>query len=368
MRILILGGYGFLGQHIAASLCQDGHEVQCTSRKSSLPVSISPWTYAHWDGQSPSQLYPLLAEHSLIINLVGENIAQKRWTPMGKRRILHSRLRSTKALYWALQHMQRECIPLPRYILQASACGYYGLWDSCHTAPICHEESPQAPQPAFLPSVCASVERSLHPLENLGVKTCILRFAPVLGRAWSPPTAGGELEPASYDLHQCAQTALAGLLRHMVPPFKARLGGVLGSGKQPLSWVHIFDLCQSICHVVRQEPHGIYNICSPYPAPMRTFVQELSTCLNVPAFVSVPPFLLRFALGRMADEMLLQGQKCTPQRLLQEGFTFRFTRLASALYDCLCQDDFPSQDMDIHENSTTYTEKNQDHSQKVKSL
>ncbi len=339
MRILILGGYGFLGQHMAATLTQLGHEVLCTSRKAHMPSDTFPWTFAHWDGQSPSKLLPLLAETSIIVNLIGENIGQKRWTKCRKKKLLRSRLRSTKALHLALQHMHKERIPLPEQIIQASAIGYYGLWDNCHTAPICHEESAQKQPQGFLASVCSAVESSLTPLQDLGIKVCILRFAPVLGRAWVPPTEGGEIEPASFDLDNCAKSPLAGLLRHMVPVFRLRLGGVFGSGHQPFSWVHIFDLCQSLAHVVQKKSHGIYNICSPYPALMRTFVQDLSSCLDVPAILKIPDFAARFALGDMADEMLLQGQKCSPQRLLQENFSFRFTRLTAALNDCLCQDD-----------------------------
>ncbi len=352
MRILILGGYGFLGQHIAASLCELGYKVQCTSRKTSSPLPSAPWSFVSWDGQSPSSLLPLLAEHPIIINLIGENIGLKRWTKKRKKVLLRSRLRAIKALQLALQHMHKEHIPLPKHIIQASASGYYGLWDNCHTAPICTEQSQPVPhntpestapsisKQAFLPFVCQAMEKALVPIEDLGIKTCIVRFAPVLGRAWISPTKGGATEPASFDLVNCAKTPLAGLLYSMVPPFRLRLGAVIGSGHQPLSWVHIFDLSQSINHIVQKSSPGIYNICSPYPSLMRTFVEDLSHCLDIPAPWHIPAPIARLALGQMADEMLNQGQKCSPQRLLQEGFSFRFTRLQSALNDCLCQDDF----------------------------
>ncbi len=351
MAILILGGYGFIGQHMAASLMQEGHEVHCSSRNVIAPQTISgraPWHYVHWDGFSPHKLLPLVKNCSVIINLIGANIGHGRWTKWRKKKLLHSRLKASKALALTLRHMKKENIPLPKQLIQASASGYYGLWDDCHTAPLCTENSlqqlPSLQKQAFLPSVCEQWEKAITPLAELDIHVCILRFAPVIGRVWHAQPLGDENSPSSLHPHLCAKAPLAGMLRSMIPPFQFYMGGVLGSGQQPLSWIHIFDVAQAIKHIVHNNAQGIYNVCSPYPACMQNFVQDLGTCLDKPTAIRIPPLLIRAALGQMGEEILLQGQKCLPQRLLKEDFTFRFTRLTAALNDCLCQEDLGAEE------------------------
>ncbi len=341
MRILILGGYGFLGQHMAASLTRIGHEVTCTSRQAISPPTASgpsPWQHAPWDGKNIAALLSLLTNQHVVINLIGANIGKKRWSQNRKQQLLQSRIKAIKALAMALYIQKKEQNLLPQQVIQASACGYYGLWKDCHTAPVCTEQSPQYTQ-GFLPEICAQWEKHTDYIQNLGIKTCILRFAPVLGRAWHAPVKHSTFEPSSFDLDTCTKSPLAGMLASMIPPFHMYLGGVLGSGNQPISWIHIFDVAQITQHIVEKQAHGIYNICSPYPASMHNFVHDLALCLHKPAFLHIPSRLVRLGFGQMAHELLLQGQKCIPQKLLQEGYTFRFTRLTSALNDCLCQED-----------------------------
>ncbi len=341
MRILILGGYGFIGQHMAASLMREGHEVICTSRQHSPPLTASgpsPWQHASWDGKNIMALLSLLQDQHIIINLIGANIGKKRWSKARKQELLQSRINATKALAMALHIRKKEQSPLPQQVIQASACGFYGLWKDCHTAPICTETSPQYTQ-GFLPEICEQWEEYIKHIHNLGIKTCILRFAPVLGRTWYAPLKHETFEPSSFDLDNCSKSPLAGILASMVPPFHMYLGGVLGSGNQPMSWIHIFDVAQIIQHIVSKQAQGIYNICSPYPASMHNFVHDLALCLHRPAFFHIPSRLVHLGLGQMGHELLLQGQKCIPQKLLTEGYTFHFTRLTSALNDCLCQKD-----------------------------
>ena len=47
--------------------------------------------------------------------------------------------------------------------------------------------------------------------------------------------------------------------------------------------------------------------------------------------VAVPGFVLRIAVGKMADEGLLASTRATPKRLLDSGFEFRDPELETAL-------------------------------------
>ena len=47
--------------------------------------------------------------------------------------------------------------------------------------------------------------------------------------------------------------------------------------------------------------------------------------------LGVPAFAVRWLAGEMADELLLQGQRVVPARLLDDGFEFQYSTLNAAL-------------------------------------
>ena len=67
---------------------------------------------------------------------------------------------------------------------------------------------------------------------------------------------------------------------------------------------------------------------------MRTFCKVLGEVLHSPSWLPVPEFLLKVALGQMA-EMLLYGQRVVPKKLIDVGFKFQFPELRSALKNAL---------------------------------
>ncbi len=352
MHILILGGCGFLGQHMTAALQKNGYTVVSTSRRGRhthtplYTTEASHCQHTHWDGFAPQTLIPLLTECNVVINLIGENIGQKRWTKARKKSILASRLNATQALTSALIQMKKESIPLPEQVIQASACGYYGVWNHYLSAPTCTEKTLRTAQSAqtsyeiqglgkgFLSDVCAQWEEASTPIKELGVPICTLRLAPVLGHAWSEKTPFNPQN--ALPQKPCKQAPLAGFLRSMIRPFYYNMGGVVGSGNQPMSWVHVDDVAHSLLHILQRKSEGVYNICSPHPESMQHFVNTLGNLLQKPTFFRVPDMAARLLLGEMADELILKGQKCLPQRLLKEQYTFRHAKLASALKACLC--------------------------------
>ena len=49
----------------------------------------------------------------------------------------------------------------------------------------------------------------------------------------------------------------------------------------------------------------------------------------------VPAVVLRLALGQMAEELLLNGQRYAPRKLLEAGYVFRYPNLDGALAACV---------------------------------
>lgn len=126
-----------------------------------------------------------------------------------------------------------------------------------------------------------------------------------------------------------------GVLKKMALPFKLGLGGKLGSGNQWISWIHIDDYLNALKHLIDDETcYGAYNLTSPNPIKNSDFSKALAISLNRPAFISVPSFVLKTALGE-ASTLVLDGQKVIPQKLINNNFSFIFENCRDAIDDLL---------------------------------
>ena len=301
MRVLITGGTGLIGRALAGKLLASGHEVVILSRRpekaSGLPLDVR---VAEWDGRSASGWGSLADGAGAIVNLAGENIAGGRWTEERKSRILESRLNAGRAVVQVVEQASVQ----PEVVIQASAVGYYGsLGDDKVT-----EESP--PGRDFLAQVAVAWEDSTTSVEALEVRRVVTRSGVVLSRE-------------------------GGALPRMMLPFKLFLGGPLGTGKQWLSWVHIADHVAAVQYLLEDDSaRGVFNVTAPEPVPNTEFSHVLGQAMKRPAVLSAPAFLLRLALGEMAD-VLLKGQRAYPRRLSELGFSFRFPEARTALWDLL---------------------------------
>lgn len=303
MEVVLLGGTGFIGSALARQLAERGDSVIIPSRIP-RPDTVSGVRHAIWDGTSPQALASIMGNASAVVNLVGENLAAKRWSEAQKVRIVQSRLRAGNAVTEAMQGMDSP----PPVLIQASAVGYYGSWPVADTAPDCTETSPAGT--TFLARTAVAWEASTAAVETLGVRRCCVRTAPVLGRG--------------------------GMLDKMLPVFRAWLGGPVGSGLQPFSWIHLLDHVHATLFLLdTPTARGPFNLSSPQPVTMRAFSHILAQTLHRASFFTVPAVLARLAFGELAEELLLSGQKALPERLVAEGFTFRYPQLDKALAEIL---------------------------------
>lgn len=310
MHVLILGGTGFVGRYMATALMRQGLTVSVVSRRAGKDGN-GPRRVV-WNGWDGAALAGLLDGIDAIINLQGENIGGGRWTPERKQAIVNSRVETGQALCVALRLRREQSHHTPATLLQASASGYYGLWQS--NAPACDEAAPSGT--GFLAETCRQWEQSTVPVEALGIRRCVLRFAPVLGKK-ADGTPGGFLE-------------------RMLPPFRMFVGGPLGSGKQPFCWTHLEDVAGAAALLLqRPDLAGTFNICAPRTPSMSEFTHALGKACGRPSWLPVPAPILRLMLGQMADELLLAGQNPVPARLQAAGYAFRQPDLESALRSVL---------------------------------
>jgi uncharacterized protein (TIGR01777 family) len=279
MRVLLLGGSGFVGRHLAEALRAAGHAVaNATLRDASGAADAA-------------------AACDAIVNLAGEPLA-RRWNTAIKCRIEESRVDAPRRFLQALS--QRSC--RSTIYISASAVGYYGTSETETFV----EESPAGN--GFLARVCSAWEREARRAAELGMRVGIVRTGIVLGKD------GGALEK-------------------LLPPFRAGIGGQVGNGRQWLSWVHIDDLV-GIYLMALGGAEGVLNGCAPNPVTNAAFTHELGAALHRPTVLAVPALALRVLLGEGAD-ILLTGQRVLPRRAEELGYRFAFAELKDALANLL---------------------------------
>jgi uncharacterized protein (TIGR01777 family) len=299
MNILLTGGTGFIGAPLCRRLAQRGHAVAVLTRSPHRAAqhegpSIVPFDAAEWRSAVEGA--------DAVVNLAGEPIAARRWTPAQKRRIQESRVQTTRRLVDAIAASSRK----PSVLISASATGFYGARGD---EPLTEADPPGT---GFLAETCQAWEDAATRAEPLGIRVVRLRIGVVLGR-------GG------------------GALAKMAPPFLACVGGTLGHGRQWMSWVHLEDVLGLIeWALAHPELSGAVNATAPEPVTMAAFCRQLGRALRRPCWAPVPALVLRAVLGEMA-QMLLTGQRVLPEAALRAGYAFRYPSLPAALDACFMQ-------------------------------
>ncbi|MBW8041133.1 MAG: TIGR01777 family protein [Planctomycetes bacterium] len=214
-----------------------------------------------------------------------------------KNLILQSRLNAGRAISQAVQKANNK----PPLLIQTSGIGYYGdrgdeLLDESSSAGT-----------GFLADVAIQWERSVQPLESLGLRIATIRLGVVLGPH-------------------------GGVIARLIPPFRFFLGGHPGSGKQWFPWIHIDDVV-AVIRFLMENPDcaGPFNLTHPNPILSKDFYTLLGKAMHRPAFFPMPAFALKLVLGEMASEMLLPSIKAVPQKLLEAGYKFKFPDLSAAI-------------------------------------
>jgi uncharacterized protein len=296
VNITITGATGFIGRRLIERLGTGEHQLHVLSRHTNIRFGNTAVWIGKWDPMAEDPPKESLVNADAIVHLAGEPVAQ-RWTPEAKRKIRESRVESTRRLAQALAELKQR----PRVMICSSAIGIYGSrGDEALT-----ESS--TPGTDFLAEVCQEWEKEASAVESLGVRVVKVRTGVVLGK-------GG------------------GALQKMLPPFKAFVGGKLGSGKQWMSWIHLDDLVGILCHALTNPMSGVFNGTAPNPVTNADFTAALGKELGRPTLFPVPAFALKAMFGEMA-EILLGGQRVLARATETAGYRFQYPELGGALRD-----------------------------------
>ncbi len=296
MKILISGSHGLVGTALIKSLETRGHDVFRLVRYG--PTSDRE---IEWSPDRYSIALSRIEGFDAVVNLAGESIAEGRWTDEKKRRIRESRVKGTKLLGDALANLTNS----PKTFICASAIGYYGnRGDETLT-----ESS--SPGDDFLAQVCREWEEATALATEKGIRVVNTRFGIILD-------------------HE------GGALAKMLPPFLMGVGGKIGDGKQWMSWIALEDVIGGLEFALANDSvRGPVNFVAPNPVTNAEFTKALGKALSRPTFFPIPAFGVRLLFGEMGEALLLAGQRVAPQRLLAEGYQFRFSQLDAALFSVL---------------------------------
>jgi uncharacterized protein (TIGR01777 family) len=304
MNVAIAGGTGMIGRHVAAALVARGDGVLVLTRdarrqRRALPARAR---LVEWSPRDAAGLATQLRAVDAVINLAGVPVGPRPWTPGRRRAILRSRLEATRAIVTAIGRLPGDERPLT--LINASGTDTYTGLDSTPAS-----ESARAGD-GFLAEVCLAWEAEAERTRAHAVRVAILRIGFVL--------APGAL-----------------VLRLYALPFRFRLGGPLGDGRQWMSWIHIDDLVGLVC-LALDDPavDGIFNAVSPVPARQHDVASAIGGALDTRSRLPVPAIALRLVMGE-ASILALGSRRVVPARALDRGYRFRWTDLRDAMADVL---------------------------------
>jgi uncharacterized protein len=336
MKVVIAGSSGLVGTALTNSLTRDGHTVvrlvrsgsgaktekgkplgnqepeeRRPSRRSEAGQIISvEWNPNTCDleGDAPfGEDQQKIEGADAAVNLAGASIAGESWSAERKALLRSSRIHTTRELVCALEKLEDG----PKALVSASAIGYYGnRGDEVLT-----EESKAGDD--FLARLALEWEAEAVKAEALGLRVARLRFGIILAKH-------------------------GGALPQIMRPFKFGLGGRIGSGQQWMSWITLQEVVSVIRNVLENRAvSGAVNVVAPQPVRNAEFVQALGRVMHRPAILPAPAFALQFALGEMAEALLLASQRVAPSRLEQLGYRFSQPELSSALASILADNGHP---------------------------
>jgi uncharacterized protein (TIGR01777 family) len=295
--VLVTGATGFIGRTLVRRLLERGDRVVALSRdpvRAHVALGTEAMVATRLSDLPPS--FPIEA----VVNLAGAPIIARAWSKEQKRRLVESRVVTTRLLVdWLATRQQR-----PEVLVSASAIGCY---------PTGSDEALDERAPAgdgFAAVLCRAWEREAATAAALGMRVCRLRLGMVLGPE-------------------------GGMLKSLLPGFRLGFGAVIGSGAQWLSWIHRDDAVELIARAIADPLFtGAVNATAPEPVRQAAFAAALGRVLHRPVWLRLPAAPLRALLGERAS-LVLEGPRVLPKRALEIGFAFRCPEIEMALCDLL---------------------------------
>ena len=298
--IVITGGTGLVGSALASHLVGKGYKVVILTRNpAKQPAAQAGISYAAWDVDKQTIDPQAIANAHAIVHLAGAGVVAKPWTEAYKTEIVTSRVNSSALLAKALKEIPNQV----QTFISTSAIGYYGPDKTGK-----HFVEEDKPVRTFLAETCRLWEQSVQPIKALGIRLVINRLGIVLSNR-------------------------GGALAEFKKPLQFRVAGVLGGGRQIVSWIHINDLCRMIQYELENTAlQGVYNAVSPQPVSNKTLTIALANAMHGNGFITlpVPAFVLKLLMGDRSTEVL-KSTTVSANKIIAAGFRFDFASIQEAI-------------------------------------
>ncbi|WP_226668289.1 TIGR01777 family oxidoreductase [Metabacillus litoralis] len=295
-KIVLAGGSGFLGEKLANYLVERNYKVVILTRnKKEMRNQVS---YVEWDGQTLGNWVTEINGSYAIVNFTGKSV-DCIYTSKNKEEILNSRIHSVEVLQKAILHSEQP----PKVFIQAGSLAIYGNTK---------KESDETAEhgKGFSVEVCQKWEKQFYEVDLPHTRKILYRIGFVLGED------GGALEP----------------LKKLV---SFHLGGTVGAGTQYISWLHIDDCNEMFLKAIEDNEYvGTFNATSPKAVTNKEFMTTLRQVMGKGWGMPAPSPLVWFGayfLLKTEPSLALTGRNCSPKKLMQKGFVFKYENLTLAL-------------------------------------
>lgn len=296
--VLITGGTGLVGKALTQLLLAKGYKVIVLSRKADTTATDSNLQFAQWDVAKKQIDIEAVQQADYIVHLAGAGVMDSKWTDAYKQEIIDSRVKSGELIVETLKNNTNKV----KAVISASAIGWYNETNTVHT-----EDEPA--DDSFLGSTCKLWEASMQPVTDLNIRLVTYRIGIVLSKS-------------------------GGALKEFMQPLKFGVAGILGDGKQFVSWMHINDLCRMFLYAIENEQlTGIYNAVAPNPVNNKMLTLTLAKKMRrffIP--LHVPSFILKLMLGGRSIEVL-KSSNVSNKKIEAAGFEHTYKTIDVALED-----------------------------------
>jgi len=302
MKVLVTGATGFLGTAIVAALRARGDTVVALSRDADRARKLlgDRVECVSADLETAGPWREAVSGCDAVIHLAGEPIAGKKWDTRRKQSIRDSRVEGTRGLVEAIAAAAVK----PRVLVSASGADYYPYVDGPNGFDDDEVTETDAPSDNFLGRLCRDWEAEAIVAEGLGVRVVRMRTGLVLGKG--------------------------GAVSKMTAPFRFFVGGKIGNGRQFVSWIHLDDVVGAYLAATSDARYtGAINLVAA-SSRSSELAKALGAATHRPAWLPVPGFALRAAVGELAD-YLLHGRNVVPAALTKLAFPFKFPQLPAAV-------------------------------------
>jgi|SRR5436190_3007455 len=311
--VLITGGTGMIGKALTQALIERGFNVIILTRhiNDKQKTENDKLSYAIWDVTKQTIDKNAFAKADYIVHLAGANFADKRWNEKVKNEIVSSRVDSAKLIIESLKTIPNKV----KTVISASGISWYGADDSKNAKPFTENDPPASD---FMAQTCQQWENAIEPASFLGKRLIKFRIGPVLS------TDGG----AYIEFKN---------------PLRFGVAGIIGNGKQIMSWIHIDDLVRAILYGMENEKmDGVYNAVAPKPVSNEELILKMAKKLEGKGFIAVhvPSFALKIVFGKMINE-ILKSTTVSSEKIQQADFIFQYPDLESAISQLANQKNLP---------------------------